>query len=430
MSFLKSEEHLFRKARLKWNLLFTLTIISLFFAASTTVFFILSNMDASRFENELVRLSAEIEKRIMNLPALIREKLLSVGENRPLLYLSENEILQIYDLNGKKVYDNGIDFPETTHFKEGFSEQNEFRFFTRSVKNLRGLPIMFLRVGRNVNQISENRNSFLRTLVYLFLLTFTGSWILGNILSKYVLKPLKLSYEQLKRFTSDASHELKTPLTVMRTSVDLIPKEGLPPSVQQKLAYIDQSVQKMHHLVDQLILLAKSEMPRGGKLRKERVDIDALWESILYSKAPIIQKKRITVETNVERAAGDHSRAVETHSHLICHTSRECLQVILNNLVDNALKFTPDEGKITLSTLKRGKEWVFVVADTGEGIPESEIEKIFERFYKVENSRNQAEGSGMGLAIAKEYAHLMQAKIQVSSRLGEGSRFELRFLEK
>jgi len=113
-----------------------------------------------------------------------------------------------------------------------------------------------------------------------------------------------------------------------------------------------------------------------------------------------------------------------------CHTASEPLRLILGNIVNNAVKFTPEGGEILIGMIRRGKTNLFFVEDTGIGIEESEQKRIFERFYKVEGSRPAGSGSGMGLAIAKEYALLIGAQLSVKSHLNEGSRFELMFTEK
>jgi signal transduction histidine kinase len=413
----KNEGLLFRKARLKWNFIFTLTIAFLFLTASSVVYFLFRNINSVQFDNELIELSSEVEKRVMNLPTLIREKMLSLGENRPLLYLSEEEVLQIYDLEGKKVYDIGIDFPEPAFFKEGFSEQNEFRFYTKIIKNVRGIPMMFVRIGKSEKEFYDNQQSFFNVLFLLFLVIVVGSWILSNFLSFYILRPLKTSYEQLKRFTSDASHELKTPLSVLRTSIDLLPVKELTEPVKEKISYMDNAVRKMQNLVDQLIRLAKSEQPSASVLRTEIIQLNPLFRTLVEQKQVILEQKCIHVEIKVEPEER-------------CVTSKEILLTILNNLFDNAIKFTKNGGNIALGMMKRGRECLFYVEDNGIGIPETEYAKIFQRFYKVENSRNELEGSGMGLAIVQEYARIIDAEVTVKSQLGQGSRFEFVFHEK
>ncbi len=416
MSAMTRDGALFKKARLKWNFIFTLTITALFFVASVIVYVSFLNIHTVQFDNGLRQLSGEVEKRIMNLPALIRERLLTLGESRPPLYISTEEVLQIFDLEGKKVYDIGIDFPDPPLFREGFSNENDFRFFTRILKNARGIPIAFVRIGRNVNGITRNLRDLINLLLLLFGVIVTGSWLLSNFLSFYVLKPLRTSYEQLKQFTSDASHELKTPLSVLRTSLDMIPPEESPPLTREKLGYMDLSVRKMQSLVDQLIQLAKSGARDGKVLKTEKIALKPFLSSLVSQNHVLIERKNLQVRLSADPTAE-------------CRTSRESLRIILGNLFDNAVKFTPEGGAITVGMVKRGKVCHFFVEDTGIGIDEREHKRIFERFYKIEGSRSEDAGSGMGLAIAKEYAQLIGAELSVKSHLNEGSRFELTFAE-
>jgi signal transduction histidine kinase len=411
-----SDTALFRRARLKWNLIFTLTISALFFVASIIVYVSFLNIYTAQFDHELRQLSTEVEKRILNLPALIRERLLTLGESRPSLYLSVEEVLQIFDLEGKKIYDIGIDVPDPPSFREGFSNENDFRFFTRILKNPRGIPVAFVRIGKNINGISRDLRGLVNLLGLLFAVIVTGSWLLSNVLSAYVLKPLRSSYEQLKQFTSDASHEFKTPLSVMRASLDLIPTEGLEQGALEKLGYMDLSVRKMQGLVDQLVQLAKSG-GLAGSLKMEEITVEPFLTSIVDENRALIEQKALRVRVKADPKSQ-------------CHTASEPLRLILGNIVNNAVKFTPEGGEILIGMIRRGKTNLFFVEDTGIGIEESEQKRIFERFYKVEGSRPAGSGSGMGLAIAKEYALLIGAQLSVKSHLNEGSRFELMFTEK
>ena len=120
MSAMTRDGALFKKARLKWNFIFTLTITALFFVASVIVYVSFLNIHTVQFDNGLRQLSGEVEKRIMNLPALIRERLLTLGESRPPLYISTEEVLQIFDLEGKRCMISASIFPTRHSFAKAF----------------------------------------------------------------------------------------------------------------------------------------------------------------------------------------------------------------------------------------------------------------------------------------------------------------------
>jgi signal transduction histidine kinase len=236
-----------------------------------------------------------------------------------------------------------------------------------------------------------------------------GAAVFGYFMSSMALLPVKNAYNSLKRFSMDASHELKTPLSVLKTSLDVLKyREDLPDDVKSKLNVMEKNVDKMSKQINQLLLLVKSESSLNNVV-KERINLKEFLQQIVDEFKPKAESKGLVLE-------------IDCPEDLFLETEKDTLRVILENLIDNAVKFT-EKGKVIVGARKEGRLTIYV-QDTGPGIPKKEQKRIFERFYRI--SRN-TEGSGLGLSIVKELASRLKAKVILESEEGKGSTFKLVF---
>jgi signal transduction histidine kinase len=234
-----------------------------------------------------------------------------------------------------------------------------------------------------------------------------------------MLSRLETLFRTQRRFIADVSHELRTPLTTVQGNVDLL-RRGVaedPEARRETLSDIEAEVARMSRLVADLLLLARVDA--GVDLEKGPVELDTLLLEI-YRQARLISD-------GVEVKLGHEDQAV-----VLGDADR--LRQLFLNLVDNALKYTPSGGQVTLS-LYREDAWVrVVVADTGIGIPADDLEAgpngiplIFERFYRADPARSRAQGgSGLGLSIAHWITQAHGGEIDVQSEVGQGSTFTVR----
>ncbi len=217
-----------------------------------------------------------------------------------------------------------------------------------------------------------------------------------------------------QRFVSDVSHELRSPLTAIRGNIDLLRRGGADnvDERQQMFAAIDSETERMKRLVDDLLLLARAD--EGFKFQTQLVELDTILLDV-YRQARVMANGGVKVLIGNEDQAqvmGDPDR----------------LKQLFLNLMDNAIKYTPNDGEVTLS-LERDSQWVRVsVADTGVGIPPEDLPRIFDRFYRVDKSRtressNGKGGTGLGLAIAKWVTEAHGGRIEVFSELSKGTTF-------
>jgi heavy metal sensor kinase len=238
---------------------------------------------------------------------------------------------------------------------------------------------------------------------------------LGRLASTFneMIAKLEKSFRQVKRFTADASHELKTPLTILRGEVEvgLKKKRGLK-EYQRILASNLEEINRMSHIVEDLLTLSRADM---GELTMEReeIELSALAREVWQDLQLLAKKKRIQLkfmDNGVTRVEGDPL----------------FLRQLILNLTENGLKYTPPGGEVTMR-VKGDREQGMVrllVTDTGEGIPQKDLKRIFDRFYRVDRARSrETGGTGLGLSICQWIAQAHDGRIAVESTVGKGSTF-------
>ena len=273
-----------------------------------------------------------------------------------------------------------------------------------------------LYTGNDISFYWEVFNGLIHVLVVLILVFGVVATVVGQRMAARAMVPINKSFQQQQKFVADASHELRTPLTVLNSSIDVIEMEDgdtLSGMSKRVLADMKDEVNSMSKLVADLLTLARSDSG-AVELHVETFDLKAVAEQVIRLRQPI------ALEKGIELALG---RSMP----LAMNGDSERLKQLLVILIDNALKFTPGGGRVTVSVARDHREIVVRVRDTGIGIPVEEQARIFERFYRVESARTrEAGGTGIGLAIAKWIVEAHRGTIGVQSAPGEGSTFTVR----
>jgi len=235
---------------------------------------------------------------------------------------------------------------------------------------------------------------------------------LGLALNR-MLDRLDSAYSHIGRFTSDAAHELRTPLTIIRGELELMLRhDDLRPEVEEAMRTALEEVTRLSGLVDSLITLSRMDS-LWGKTTHERVDLIALAEETVDQMHLLLGGRNIAVRHPGSQQVfvlGDRGR----------------LKQVLVNLLDNAIKYTPDSGRIAITVFAEGMTAVIRVEDTGIGIDPEHQRRIFERFYRVSPHRG-ADGAGLGLAIVKAICQAHGGAVRVESAPGSGSKFIVEF---
>ena len=228
-----------------------------------------------------------------------------------------------------------------------------------------------------------------------------------------MLSRLDDAFRQIRQFSADASHELQTPLTILKGELEvalLSPRS--PEAYQHTLHSALEEVDRIAILVDGLMLLARAD---AGVLRMDYqpIELHQLVHDVYHQTKVLADAKPLKFD-------------LKTVEPVVIQGDNDRLRRLLLNLVDNGIKYTPADGQITLS-LQRQHEWaVLTVADTGMGLSADEQEHIFQRFYRTDGARSQlATGSGLGLCIAQSIATAHGGRIDLSSLPGQGSAFTI-----
>lgn len=222
---------------------------------------------------------------------------------------------------------------------------------------------------------------------------------------------LSRSLETQRRFVDDASHELRTPLTIMRGNLEVVARNPRMPEEERAAALRDsiEEAERMTRLVDDLLALARVDA--GMPLTDEEVAL-----------APLVR----VVADETLRAAGERIVSVTIGSpDATVHGSESLLRRLLENLADNAVKYTSARGSISISLVDEGDNAVITVADDGVGMTPEEVAHAFDRFWRSDRSRERP-GSGLGLAIARAVATAHGGSIEVSSEPDAGTTFTIR----
>jgi heavy metal sensor kinase len=229
-----------------------------------------------------------------------------------------------------------------------------------------------------------------------------------------MLSRLENSVGRIQRFTADASHELRSPISFMRTVAEVALRN---PQIdrESREAFEEILVESTEasRLLEDMLALARADSHRSD-LRFEPVDLADLLDEVQEKARPLAEAK-------------NQRLAMQRNGGALVSGDRSSLRRLLWTLVDNAIKYTPSGGRIELSLEMAGSEARVDVRDTGIGIPQAMLPRVFERFFRADPSRTQVDGSGLGLAIAKWIADVHHAAISVESAEGRGTTFRIVF---
>ena len=230
-----------------------------------------------------------------------------------------------------------------------------------------------------------------------------------------MLDSCQRSIESQKRFSSDVSHEIRSPLTALRGSTEVaLRKKRTPEEYEDILRNNLSDIMRISKITDNLLFLTKADN-NIFELRRQWFDVKHFMETVVEN----FRYKVLSADLSITE---DYQENLELNGDM------DLLEHAFSNIIDNAVKYTPPGGKITVIARKEDANIIITISDTGIGISEDDIPHIFDRFYRVDKeSSRKLGGTGLGLAIAQWIIHAHHGKIGVKSTVGSGSDFIVAF---
>jgi signal transduction histidine kinase len=277
-----------------------------------------------------------------------------------------------------------------------------------------GTSLGVVQVGQSMATQWDTLSTLLNLLLLIAVMALLGSIALGLILAERALEPARLAFARQQAFVGDASHQLRTPLTLLRADAEVLlrHRDRFAPEDAELLEDIVAEAADMDQLATNLLTLARLD---AGRLHLERevIDLAEMAEDVSRRVSALAGEKRLAV-------AEDFT----ARPHLL--GDRQALEQAALILVENAIKYTPPGGTVTLRTAAPDGRADLVVEDTGVGIPAEHLERLGERFYRVDPARSSATGgTGLGLAIAFGIAAAHGGRLEIDSEPGRGTRATL-----
>ncbi|MEL6229697.1 MAG: HAMP domain-containing sensor histidine kinase [Cyanobacteria bacterium J06627_3] len=304
---------------------------------------------------------------------------------------------------------------ETVHLKSDQGKDQVLRQISRRVQ-INNQILGYLRVSHPWFEVSKPSRQLVIDLSIWSGLIIVATGTIGWLLSGLAMAPVRQSYQQLKQFTADASHELRNPIAVIQTNVQVALADPEPDAVFQhsQLQVVERLTRRLGRLVDNLLFLARQD---GGliPMQWEELDLHKLLSEVVEEQALIAQGQGLTL---IYQGADSPPLTITG--------DRDQLLRLFTNLISNAIQYTP-EGSVTVdldSTHWQGRDaYQVTVCDTGIGISKELQSQVFDRFYRVDKARSRRDGtgSGLGLAIAKAIINNHQGHIQLDSQVGQGT---------
>lgn len=334
---------------------------------------------------------------------------------------SRDQALEWFDRQGKSVGQQGryrLTLPfsgkETVQTQTG---QPRIHSVTLPVMGSdSGRLLGYVRASQSLEEFDENLRKLDLGLGGGIAVALLLSGVGGAILSRQAMQPIEQSFERLKQFTADASHEFRSPLMAIETNVEVAltyPETTRSQGDTEKFEAIASATSQMTRLTEDLLFLARTDnLPNR---QREVVNLKDLLDELVQLYQLQAVKKGIALQMN-------------DCGHLYLLGDMGQLKRLFTNLIVNALQYTSEGGRVEIERHRIGSQIVISVKDTGIGIAPEQRNRVFDRFWRAEESRSyESDGSGLGLAIVQAITQAHGGSIAVTSQLGVGSCFTVRF---
>lgn len=249
----------------------------------------------------------------------------------------------------------------------------------------------------------------------IFFVSMLALFVVSYVLSGWALKPVERAWAQQHRFVSDASHELKTPLTVILANMQILQKQrDIEPESRRWVESTIDEATHMKQLVEELLTLAQADertaSGQSAKTKAEGIDVSGIVEGCCLEFDPVAFERGCSIEEHIEPG-------------IVAHVEKAAYQRVIRTLLDNATKYASKGTVVHVNLTRDGKRSKLVVSNLGEAIPAEDLEHLFDRFFRTDKARErQGEGGfGLGLAIARSIVVSYGGTIQATSTVEDGT---------
>lgn len=301
----------------------------------------------------------------------------SIGFNGELMAASGG----YYDLSDKAAILKIILLACDTEEETGLLQEYNLRFYKKTTPF--GQSIVFV----DISSEQATMQSLVKSCIFIGLISLSLFLGLSFLLALWAIRPVEKAWNQQRQFVADASHELKTPLTVIMTNAELLQSPGY--GEEDRSRFTDSILTMSHQmrgLVESLLELARVDNG-SAKMVFSELDFSELVSDGLLPFEPVYFEKELTLESEIEE--GLHVKGSQTH-----------LKQVLDILLDNAAKYSALNGTVTVRARRQGSHCLLSVASQGEAISREDLKNIFKRFYRIDKARSMNHSYGLGLSIA------------------------------
>lgn len=305
-----------------------------------------------------------------------------------------------YDLNDQAFLDDVLNQALEYEYDTGRIPEYNLRFLRTGTGA--AAKIVFVDISSERSMI----RSMMMGCLLVGIMAFGIFWILSFFLARWAVKPVELAWKQQKQFIADASHELKTPITVILTNAELLQGEDCTDQDRNQFSgSILLMARQMRHLVEQLLTLTRMDN-NASNMEMSELDFSALAEESLLPFEPLYFERGLVLDSSIQPG-------------LIINGSRAHIKQVMDILLDNALKYSSDQGEVRVNVRRHGIYCRLSVTNPGTEIPQSDLERIFKRFYRADKARSRDGSLGLGLPIAMSIVAEHKGRIWAES--GNGS---------